>query len=179
MYTFTHSCIYTPAYIHTHTFTHTHTFIYTHIHTQVEAIINLKLRISCNFQAGSYWTLDVSFSPLKIAFFNLSSFMHQQKTLPWFTSWDNLKNRGHFSRFQSGLESCVLSSILSFIEFCGLFLKLEHDAHFDSLDFTTTEKWQLELWAPESCMGLCNSYKHYRSSGAYELLPFKLKSPMT
>lgn len=42
-----------------------------------------------------------------------------------------------------------------------------------------TKKRQLEFEAPESCMGLRNSYKHYRSSGAYELLPFKLKSPMT
>lgn len=28
-------------------------------------------------------------------------------------------------------------------------------------------------------MELCESYKHYGSSGAYELLPFKLKSPLT
>ena len=42
-----------------------------------------------------------------------------------------------------------------------------------------TEKRNLEFGAPESSAKLRHSCKHYRSSGAYELTLFKLKSPMT
>lgn len=56
-----YTCIYTPTYIHTHAHTHTH----------VEAILNVKSRVICTLRAGSYGTLDVSFVPLKTAFFTV------------------------------------------------------------------------------------------------------------